>query len=173
MTTPAQSFPLVGFAVDHAAAVVAAASLIALGAAYGSQIWGGLEPCVLCLYQRIPYAVVIALGLAGAWLRASGHERPAAVAVALAGIAFVVGGGIAGFHVGVEQHWWQGTNECTGPAGAATLEGLEAQILATPLTLCDEVAWSLFGVSMAGYNVVASAALAAFAFFAARTRWQQ
>ncbi len=173
MTTPIQSFPLVRFAVDHTIALVATASLIALAAAYGSQIWGGLAPCVLCLYQRVPYAVVILLGLASAVLRKSGHDRAAALTVPLAGVAFLIGGGIAGYHVGVEQHWWLGTDECAGPTGAGTLKGLEAQILATPLTQCNEVAWSLFGISMAGYNVVASAALAAFAFFAATTHRQQ
>ena len=72
--------------------------------------------------------------------------------------------GIAGYHVGVEQGWWTGTAECTGPAGEAkTLEELKAQIMATPVTRCDEVAFSLFGISMAGYNLLFCLVLAGFA----------
>ncbi len=33
---------------------------------------------------------------------------------------------------------------------------------------CDAVAWSLFGISMAGYNVLASLGLALASFWAAR-----
>jgi disulfide bond formation protein DsbB len=71
----------------------------------------------------------------------------------------------------VEQHWWAGTSSCGGAAMATSLEALRAQVMAAPVTRCDEVAWSLFGVSMAGYNVVISLGLAVFAFVAARVAY--
>ena len=37
-----------------------------LAAALAFQYLGGLEPCALCLYQRLPYAAVVAIGVAGA-----------------------------------------------------------------------------------------------------------
>lgn len=166
MTKLQESSNLIDWAVEHPAALIVGASVIALGAAYGSQIFGGLAPCILCLYQRVPYAIVIVLGLAALILKSQGRADLAAISVPLAGVVFFVGAVIAGFHVGVEQHWWQGTTECVGPAGAATLQDLEAQILATPVTLCNEIAWSLFGLSMAGYNVIASLALSGFCFYA-------
>ncbi len=146
---------------------VVAASIVALGGALASQYFGGLAPCILCLYQRVPYAVVIALGLL-AWF----VPRYAGWALALAALAFLTGGGIAVFHVGVEQHWWEGTQSCTGDSSAAlSVDALRAQIMNAPVVKCDEVQWSLFGVSMAGYNVLASAVLAVFALLAAaRTR---
>jgi disulfide bond formation protein DsbB len=71
----------------------------------------------------------------------------------------LIGAGIAGFHVGVEQQWWAGTAECGGLTGQAkTVEELKAQLFATPVTRCDAVAWSLFGISMAGWNLIVSAA---------------
>jgi disulfide bond formation protein DsbB len=129
------------------------ASLASLGAAFASQYWGGLEPCILCIYQRYPYGVAAALGLIGllvaprpAWLR---------LILVLAGLVFLVDAGIAFFHVGVEQHWWTGTAQCgsTLPTGLSA-EELEKLLQATPVTPCDRVAWSLFGISMAGYNFI-------------------
>jgi len=141
-----------------------------LGAALLSQFVGGLQPCVLCLYQRWPYVATIALGLAGFAL-ARRHPGAARAALGLAGLVFLVGAGIAGFHVGVEQGWWQGTAECGAPAGGAmTLEALRAQVLAAPVVRCDEVPWSLFGISMAGYNLLISLAMAAAALLGASRR---
>ena len=93
--------------------------------------------------------------------------------VALCGAAFLGGAVIALYHVGVEQHWIAGPAACTGsPAldAAKTPEELARLLMATPPVRCDEIAWSLFGISMAGYNAIASMALAAFAFIAARGR---
>ena len=85
--------------------------------------------------------------------------EPAAMRLALAGLAMIAGAGIAGFHVGVEQHWWAGTSECGAQSGAPqTVEALKQQLLATAVTRCDEIAWSLFGISMAGYNLILSLA---------------
>ncbi len=138
-----------------------------LAGALAFQHLGGLHPCELCLYQRVPHAAVLLLA-AGAALAPAGRERLAAGALALAGAALLAGAGIAGFHVGVEQRWWEGTAGCGATATAATAAELRAQLLARPVVRCDEVAWSLFGISMAGYNMVASAGLAVFALLGAR-----
>ena len=86
-----------------------------------------------------------------------------------AGLTLLTGAAIAAFHVGVEQHWWQGTAECGAVDGAAdSLEALRAQILTAPTVRCDEVPWSLFGISMAGYNFLVSLGLGAGALAAGR-----
>lgn len=147
------------------AGVILIASLVILGAAYAFQYIGGLQPCVLCLWQRYPYLATIALGAAG--LAAARQPRLAAAILAASGIVFVIGAGIGAFHVGVEQGWWQGTASCGGvrpPSGS--IEELRERLMRTPVIRCDEVSWSLFGVSMAGYNVLMSLGLAAMAFMA-------
>jgi disulfide bond formation protein DsbB len=127
----------------------------------------GLQPCVLCIWQRWPYVVVL---VCAALALLVGRRSPPARAglLALAGVALLVGAGIAVFHVGVEQHWWTGTPGCGVTATANTLEELRAQVMAAPVVRCDVVPWSLFGISMAGYNVVISLALGALALVAAR-----
>jgi disulfide bond formation protein DsbB len=140
------------------AGFVLTASAIVLGAALMSQYWGGLAPCELCLLQRWPWAAAIALSLV-ALLAGS---RPALPWVALAlGALFIFGGAIAFYHVGVEQHWFAGPTACTASSGGATtLEDIKRQILGTAPVLCDRVQWSLFGVSMAGWNLFASLGMA-------------
>ncbi len=138
-----------------AALIVVIASLTLLGGALAFQYLGGYAPCVLCHWQR--YAHAAAIVLAGTALAVPGARPLLLVAAALAELA---GAGIAFFHIGVEQHWWQGTAECgSAVGGAGSIEELRARLLAQPVVRCDEVAWSLFGLSMAGYNFLASLAL--------------
>ncbi len=138
--------------------LVLAASAAVLGTALLSQYWGGLEPCELCLRERWPWEAAIVIALV-ATLAGSRAALPW-LSLLLAAV-FAVGGALAFYHVGVEQHWFAGPDACTAPAGAAdTLEALKAQILHQQPVRCDEPAWSLWGVSLAGWNLVASLAMA-------------
>lgn len=143
-------------------------SAAALAAALLFQFVGGLPPCVLCVYQRLPhfFGIVLAAGS----LAVAGTRRR--TLVGLAGLVWLAGAAIAGFHLGVEQHWWAGTASCGSAGGpAASLEALTAQILAAPVARCDEVPWSLFGLSMAAQNLLISIALGVAALaFALRSR---
>ena len=143
-----------------------AASAGSLLAAFFFQYVVGLQPCILCIWQRWPYAVVIVLTILA--LTAARVPKLRAALLALCGVALLFGGGVAVFHVGVEQHWWTGTPGCGVTATADSIEALRAQIMAAPVVRCDQVAWSLFGISMAGYNILISLALAAVAFLSAR-----
>jgi len=70
---------------------------------------------------------------------------------------FAVSGVLAFYHVGVERHWFAGPSACTGAATAAdTVEALKAHILGQMPVRCDEPAWSLWGISLAGWNLLAS-----------------
>jgi len=144
-------------------ALALGASLTALAAAYGSQYWGGLTPCVLCLYQRAAYGAVTLFAAGALGFALKDREKSARFLTGLCALGFLTGAGIAFYHVGVEQHWWTGSEACVGAAArsAQTIEELRAQLMAAPLTRCDDVAWSLFGISMAGYNVFVSLVLAA------------
>ena len=149
---------------EHSPLLLLLASIAVLGTALASQYFGGLQPCVLCVYQRLPYVAVIVIAAAALFL----PPGPRAVALGLAGLALLTGTGIAVFHVGVEQHWWQGTAECGSAAAADSLEALRAQVLSAPTVRCDEVPWSLFGISMAGYNALVSLGLGIASIAAAR-----
>ena len=141
------------------AGAVLAASVAVLGAALLSQYWGGLTPCELCLLERWPWWVAIAIA-AGSWL--TGDRLPPQIPALLLVIVFLVGAGLGFYHVGVEQHWFAGPTACTaGGAAATSVDALRAQLLGKQAVMCDEVQWSLFGVSLAGLNMIASAIMAA------------
>jgi disulfide bond formation protein DsbB len=154
-------------AARRAPLILILASVALLAAALAFQYLGGLQPCVLCIYQRWPHVAVIVL--AGLALLPLG-ARWRSLFLLLAAAALLVGAGIGVFHVGVEQHWWEGTASCGGTVSSEglTAEELRDRLLAAPPVRCDQVAWSLFGISMAGYNVLISLVLAAGAALAAR-----
>ncbi len=136
-------------------------SIAVLLGAYGFEIIGGLAPCQLCYYQRIPYVTAIIL-CAAALLRPGTGRAISAVLM----INYMVGAGLGIYHAGVEWHWWAGPATCSAGAGpGGSVEELMAQILAAPVVRCDEIPWSLFGISLAGYNVLISAGLLALSAY--------
>lgn len=154
---------------NHVPWLTAGMSLAALCAAWLAQYGFGLAPCHLCLWQRGAYWAAIAVSIAAIAVGARSKFRRALVA--LIGLVFLVGAGIALFHVGVEQQWWQGSEACVGGTAGLTGADLEAAIMNAPVTRCDEIAFELFGISMAGYNFMLYLVLAAFSFWgAARAR---
>lgn len=160
------SFWLQRIWVRNAPALILAASIIVLGSALASQYWGGLAPCKLCIWQRWPYvATIVAALLALIVYRRPGARR---FLVGICALAFAIGGGIAVYHAGVEQGWFPGPGSCSGAATMAeTVEDLRRLLLTQPVVRCDEIQWSLFGVSMAGYNAIISLILSAASLNAA------
>jgi len=135
------------------------ASIAVVGTALLFQYVGGLAPCELCLYQRWPYYAVIAL----AALALVGNGAAMRWALALAALIFAAGTALAVYHAGVEYHWFPGPTACTGgTSGAQTIEQLRAQLLGRQPVNCDEAAWRLLGISLAGWNVLASLLLTLF-----------
>jgi disulfide bond formation protein DsbB len=122
-----------------------------LGGALGSQYLGGLHPCEMCHWQRWPHAAAVLL--AGAAFFLPSHAR---LLTALAALAIAVSGAIGVFHAGVEMGWWEGLTRCTA-GGAISLDDL----MKVPLVRCDQVQWSLLGISMAGWNAIISLGSAA------------
>ena len=134
-----------------------------LGALY-FQYFQGLAPCKMCIWQRWPHGMAIALGLAALVFR----RREIMI---LAGLVVIIGAGIGLFHAGVEQNWWEGPNTCTsGSIGGLSTEELLDQILAAPVVRCDEIVWSFIGLTMAAWNAVISSGLAGVWLLAAKAR---
>jgi disulfide bond formation protein DsbB len=143
----------------RASLLLALASAAILLAALALQYLGGLPPCPLCIWQRWPYVALVALGLLG-W-----HWRPRA----LLGIAMLVllgGAGIAAYHVGIEQGWWALPAGCVAGGTADSVAELK-RLLAEAPPACDQVGFGFLGLTLAGWNLVASLALALYATAAA------
>lgn len=148
--------------------LIALISAATLGMVFIAQYGFGLAPCQLCLWQRWPYAAAIVFGLAALVLP---RLRP--ILLALAAFSILVGGGIAVFHVGVEEKWWPGLTSCGGGPTPDSIDALRAQLLTAPVARCDEVSFRFLGLSMAGWNVLWSACLVIFAALAAKRAGQE
>ena len=130
--------------------------------AFSFQYFGGLAPCKMCIWQRWPHGIAIALGIVTLW-------QSTRLIVWLGGAVGFVGAGIGFYHAGVEQKWWQGPTTCTsGSIANVAPEDLLNQILTAPVVRCDEIPWSLIGISMAGWNALISLALVSIWLAAAR-----
>jgi len=139
-----------------------------LGGAIAFQYLGGLAPCQMCYWQRWPHLAAILVALGAIALRS--RSGPSALLTLLAGFGILASGAIGVFHAGVEQHWWKGLTTCStaigGQGGASALDA----IMNAPLVRCDVPAWTLLGISMAGYNAIISI-LAALAVFGLLGKW--
>ncbi|MXP26520.1 disulfide bond formation protein B [Altererythrobacter indicus] len=122
-------------------------ALLLLGA-YISEYGFGLYPCEMCWWQR--YGHFAALGFA----LLSTVAAPKRLWIGLSAFAILISGLIGGFHAGVEYGWWEGFTTCSTLASGGQ-DPLMA-ILNAPLIRCDEVQWSLFGISLAGWNFLIS-----------------
>lgn len=143
--------------------LAAGGSLAMLLCAFGFQYLGGLAPCEMCLWQRWPHAAAVLIGLIA--LAVPGRALPL-----LGAVAALTTAGIGILHSGVERGWWQGPTTCSsGPIGDLTPQQLMDQIMAAPLVHCDEVAWQMFGLSMASWNTVISLVFVALWLRAARS----
>ncbi len=136
-------------------------SLALLAGAYGFEMIGGLVPCEMCWWQRwalmaTAFFAADAL-LLGMVARRQPAMSPAVTATAwMAILGLASNAGIALFHAGVEQKWWQGLTRCTAPPVAGDAKSMMADILAQPLVRCDAIPWQMFGISMAGWNFIVS-----------------
>jgi disulfide bond formation protein DsbB len=145
--------------------------VIVIASALAFQYIGGYIPCELCLLQRQPYYYGIPVVALGAIAALAGAPRWITRALlAIGGIMMLVGGGIGVYHAGVEWHFWAGPTACSTTANGVTQNAsdLLTQLNTIKGPSCDAAALRIFGVSMAGMNVIASVILAAIAFIGVR-----
>ena len=150
----------------------AAIAITAVGAAtiLGAWIFQyglGLQPCPLCLEQRYAYYLALPLAAFIAFLAARGalrHVLMAGFVILL--LATLANAWLGGYHAGVEWQFWPGPTDCSGPiADFGKAGNLLEQLDKVKVVRCDEVQWRFLGLSLAGYNVLISLAMAAIALW--------
>lgn len=143
-------------------ALAALGSAAMLLGALGFQYIGDLPPCKMCYWQRYAHVVAVLIGVI-AWV------APHKLVYAGGLLAALVSAGLGGYHAGVEQKFWPGPTTCSSaPIDGLSTDDLLAQIMTAPVVRCDEIPWDLFGISMAGWNMIISLGFAALWFMALR-----
>ena len=147
-----------------AIAVIAAATL---AGAWFFQLVLDIRPCPLCLEQRYAYYLALPLAALIAFLAARAAPRQVLMAgfVVLL-LATLANAWLGGYHAGVEWQFWPGPTDCSGPIVDFGKAGnLLEQLDKVKVVRCDEVQWRFLGLSLAGYNVLISLAMAAIALW--------
>jgi disulfide bond formation protein DsbB len=153
-------------------AVLPALAITAIAAATLAGAWFfelvlDIRPCPLCLEQRYAYYLAVPLGLVLAFAASRRAPRP----VLLAGFAVLLLAALAntwlgGYHAGVEWQFWQGPTDCSGPlVNLGSAGNLLERLDTVKVVRCDEVQWRFLGLSLAGYNVLISLAMALIALW--------
>ncbi len=145
-----------------------------LAGAHAFETFGRLAACPLCLRQREVYWAAIAIAAIGLIvIRFMRHPRMTMTLNTILCLVFITSAVIAGYHAGVEWHLWKGPEGCA--AGASNLPASAAEIdldQRFAIASCTEAAWRMFGISMAGYNVLISIGLAFLSAISARRAMQ-
>ena len=147
-----------------AALIIALVGAATIAGAWFLELVIKLNPCPLCLEQRWPYYIGIPLALLvaiAAW-RGAPSVLVTVGLLALAGL-MLWGVYLGVFHAGIEWKWWVGPQECSGAPQLGGPGDLMKRLQSINITRCDEAAWRFLGISLAGYNALISAALAAVA----------
>lgn len=151
-------------------ALLVSAAMLAI--AHGFQTFGGYAPCHLCLLQRDVYWTAAALSFGFMILvRLPGGPRLREATCWVLGLVFLVGCGIAVFHAGAEWKFWPAPASCASVGNAqvsvaAMSDLLNGARIRPPA--CDQAPWTFAGLSMAGWNALASLGLAVLSGLAAR-----
>lgn len=152
--------------VYRTALLLSLAALSTILGAYFFEFGLGLKPCPLCLIQRIPYYAMIPLAALAAWLATRQVTLARWLLVAIV-LTMVVSAGLGIYHSGVEWHFWAGPQDCAGGDAVAEITDVLKALSEEEVVRCDEAAWRFVGLSLAGWNVLISLALAILAARAA------
>jgi disulfide bond formation protein DsbB len=137
--------------------------------ALGLEYLGGYVPCELCLKERLPYYTGIPLAVLALVL--SAFRLPGGrLLLGLAALAMLVGTGLSIYHAGVEWKFWEGPSSCTTSIDsvAKSTKDLLSDLGTQHGPSCSDAALRILGLSLSGWNVIATLALAAIGLAAAR-----
>ncbi len=137
-------------------------AIASLAFAYFTEYVLGYVPCKLCLYQRAPFFGVIGVMIYALLSRRESFKK---YLIALAAMLFFGNAALAFYHAGVEWKFFEGPETCSHASEAQTLEDLKAELDNAPLARCDEPAFRVFGLSMAGWNSLWCLALGILAVY--------
>ena len=125
-------------------------SFFSLAAALYIEYILGFKPCILCLYQRIPYAIALLISLTFFFV---GNRN---ILLIILGLTFVSGILLSGYHVSIEKGFIDPIFSCTGENIKALNKEEILKSLNNIQPDCKDVDFSIFGVSLATLNFIIS-----------------
>ena len=127
-------------------------SLIALISAYFIEYILGHQPCILCLYERIPFFLAILIILIN--YKFNKLEK---YFILLLAIIFFIATILSLYHLGIEQGFIQESLLCNLEKGANIVDKDEIlKQLQQKSISCKDVTFKIFGLSLTSYNIIIS-----------------
>tara|TARA_B100001027_G_scaffold101018_1_gene69379 strand:- start:103 stop:576 length:474 start_codon:yes stop_codon:yes gene_type:complete len=125
-------------------------SFFSLAAAFYIEYILGFKPCILCVYQRIPYAIALFISLTVFFV---GNRN---ILLIILGLTFLAGILLSGYHVSIEKGFIEPIFSCIGE----NIKALEKEEILKSLNNikpdCKDVDFSIFGISLATLNFIIS-----------------
>jgi disulfide bond formation protein DsbB len=138
--------------------LIAALTLSILISAFCIDWLLGFDPCILCIYARIPYGILLVLSLIGAKITNDIRiEKFTPYLLSMMIITVLAGLSISIYHTGVERHLWEATSHCSPNISLAentTLEEFRKQLDNAKIGDCSKPAFYVFGLSLAEANII-------------------
>ena len=130
--------------------VIFSLSFFSLAAALYIEYVLGIKPCILCIYQRIPYAIALLISVCAFFIN---NKKILLVILAL---TFILSALISGYHVSIEKGFIEPIFSCTSDNINALEKGEILKSLNNIQPNCKDVDFSLFGISLATLNLINS-----------------
>ena len=131
-------------------------SIIAMAYAFFVEYILGFEPCILCLYQRIPYFILVILAIWGASVKNNKHILLLQTIVLFAAIC------LSAYHTGIERAIFDPTAKCNMGVKFpedASLEEIKELLYNAPIATCTVASYKIFRISMTEWNLIANICL--------------
>lgn len=126
-------------------------SIISISFAFFVEYVLGFDPCILCLYQRIPYYLLSLVGIAGFLSKNSKYWVYLSLFIFFSSII------LAAYHTGIEREWFSPTDTCNSgvkiPDGAS-IDEIRELFYSAPIATCTKAAFKVVGISMTEFNLI-------------------
>ena len=128
-------------------------SLISLVIAYISEYFFEIQPCKLCIYQRIPYIIITIIVVID--LTKLFKKLFSKIISLIIEILLIVNFSIAIFHYGIEKRFFKFQSGCVNNLNnAGNFEDYKKMLVNQDYVLWDQVSYEFLGVSKNIWNIV-------------------
>ena len=123
--------------------------VVAISIALIAEYFFHILPCKMCLNQRYPYYFIISIFIVFYFINKTSNIW----LYVLTELAVIYGLFYSVWHVGIEQNLLSGPSNCSGKLEeASSVSNLKEQILNQAVINCNEISWSILGLSAATLN---------------------
>ncbi len=129
-------------------------SILVLLIVYYLEFFQSVTPCKLCIYQRLPYFIIILLAASFLLIKNQNLKK-----ITFIFYIFIFASSLtmSVHHFGVENSFWNALTNCESYSKTlSNSNDLKEYLLNKDYVSCSDVSFKFLGISLAGYNVIIS-----------------